>query len=196
MRTVSHVPRVYSFFVRAGGVRLIAGRDGAGRSRAANVFSCGLRTVGQKECRAGADAPLSVGVKGAGSCHCKEGGTVRLPASSCNRGRAAAERPLRIPCPARIVAGGGPCPAGVRTDGFRGGEAIRIRGESVSLPKYKKAAECVDVPSMPAPGFLYSPVAARNRRMRVGFGFCRIFSGRGNFGRRIRKCRKYENGYC
>lgn len=26
-----------------------------------------------KECRAGADAPLSVGVKGAGSCHCKEG---------------------------------------------------------------------------------------------------------------------------
>ena len=48
MRTVSHVPRVYSFFVRAGGVRLIAGRDGAGRSRAANVFSCGLRTVGQR----------------------------------------------------------------------------------------------------------------------------------------------------
>lgn len=37
-----------SFFVRAGGVRLIAGRDGAGRSRAANVFSCGLRTVGQR----------------------------------------------------------------------------------------------------------------------------------------------------
>ena len=46
MRTVSHVPRVYSFFVRAGGARLIAGRDGAGRSRAANVFSCGLWTVG------------------------------------------------------------------------------------------------------------------------------------------------------
>ena len=48
MRTVSHVPRVYSCFVRAGGARLIAGRDGAGRSRAANVFSCGLRTIGQR----------------------------------------------------------------------------------------------------------------------------------------------------
>ena len=73
MRTVSHVPRVYSFFVRAGGARLIAGRDGAGRSRAANVFSCGLRTVGQRSVVWGADVPLSVGVKGAGSCHCKEG---------------------------------------------------------------------------------------------------------------------------
>ena len=150
-----------------------------------------------KECRAGADAPLSVGVKGAGSCHCKEGAR-----SGCRHRRATVAGLLpsdrsRIPC-ARTgsLQGAGPCPAGVRTDGFRGGEAIRIRGESVSLPKYKKAAECVDVPSMPALGFLYSPVAARDRRMRVGFGFCRIFSGRGNFGQRIRKCRKYENGYC